>query len=563
MNRWFPRLYDEELLFSVCARFAWRMGYSSHKAVQLELFGSPQAQAIADLPCRLEAFSQRLPEGWKMTPDKLIENHTLFPFYRHFLPQGRAEAIRRCLLGNGGRKIHCQSGITAGRVAPPTKFRICRACLMTDLLEKGDGIWRRLHQVTGCLVCPIHMLPLQDTSVARTSHLTRHRFFAVPVTEMGLKPMPAFSAEALRIHARLGRSIQWLLSHPPRFEGPSQISLQLKRLLDERDYVSAAGRLRLHALAEALLEHFGTSVLKQLQCTLPNVEGRGWLGRLIHKPWASLSPIRYLLLIDFLGHSVESFFDLPFNGLERPRVRASQRQCKSIPPAMLGTMWLDRAISVRQIARHFRVDSKTVTRKASQLELPFPREGPRPTSIKPEARRTPAKNRYEEDLSVWRKLRKSNPACNLRQLREMEPALFARLYRRNRDAVVATAHRRHVPDGPIINWDQRDASYLANVRLALARLQNRPSPIIRLSITSIAREAGLSSQIQKNRHKLPRTMAFLHGQRESTVEFGVRRIQSRRAQLGPMAKPWVVARSAGLSTILKKNQRVRMALAVR
>src|SRR5437879_10471067 len=98
MIRCFPDPFHDELLYSICARFSDHMGYSAPHSVIIDLFGRKGFLAVTDLPSHLGRLADNLPQKDYYTVDNLIENHTLLPFYRPFLPYiDRLIRIRSCM----------------------------------------------------------------------------------------------------------------------------------------------------------------------------------------------------------------------------------------------------------------------------------------------------------------------------------------------------------------------------------------------------------------------------------------------------------------------------------
>jgi hypothetical protein len=100
MIGFFPDLYPDELLYSVCARFCNWTQYPDKKSVVRELFGTPNALAVIDLPTHLGSFMAALPPGNRYSAERLIDDHTLLPFYSPFHPTERIERLREDMQGN-------------------------------------------------------------------------------------------------------------------------------------------------------------------------------------------------------------------------------------------------------------------------------------------------------------------------------------------------------------------------------------------------------------------------------------------------------------------------------
>lgn len=95
----FPEPYPDELLYSVCARYADRVQYSSGRYVLQELFGSKCQTVIFDLPDRLSHLISILPKGHHYTVEQLIYNHTMLPVYVPFLNDNKLQKILDMMKG--------------------------------------------------------------------------------------------------------------------------------------------------------------------------------------------------------------------------------------------------------------------------------------------------------------------------------------------------------------------------------------------------------------------------------------------------------------------------------
>jgi hypothetical protein len=90
----FPEPYEDELLFSVLARFAERMAYPALYTPLVELFGVRHGIPAVELPNKLDQLVSALPPGSIHTAQTFIEKNTLLPLYAPFLTTGLR--INRC-----------------------------------------------------------------------------------------------------------------------------------------------------------------------------------------------------------------------------------------------------------------------------------------------------------------------------------------------------------------------------------------------------------------------------------------------------------------------------------
>ncbi len=83
----FPDPHEGELLYSVLARFAERMGYPARFTSLRELFGVHHGVPAIALPNKLDRLVSVLPPGSIYPADSLIQRNTLLPLYAPFFPE--------------------------------------------------------------------------------------------------------------------------------------------------------------------------------------------------------------------------------------------------------------------------------------------------------------------------------------------------------------------------------------------------------------------------------------------------------------------------------------------
>jgi len=164
MLSFFPTPYEDELLYSVFARYHVRAGNKSYKTTIQELFNSQTASAIVDLPCNIRSLIENMPPMSLYNTEELIKNHTLFPFYAAFLQPERAKQIYNSMLGSRGGDIYTRAGIMASRISANRFLKYCPVCASEELQRYGEMYWHRMHQVP-FLLCPIHKMQLLDSMV--------------------------------------------------------------------------------------------------------------------------------------------------------------------------------------------------------------------------------------------------------------------------------------------------------------------------------------------------------------------------------------------------------------
>ncbi len=172
----FPDPYPDELLYSVCARFHDCVQYPNKKNTMRELFGDEAAIATVSLPSNLQTLVSMLPPGSPHTVERLINNHTLYPFYAPFLDRKQARQLWADMEGARGPSIYMRSGVMASTIQSMEWLRFCPVCAQHDKVQLGEYYWHRIHQLPGIEICPEHNVRVLDSKVRIQNPKTRHEF---------------------------------------------------------------------------------------------------------------------------------------------------------------------------------------------------------------------------------------------------------------------------------------------------------------------------------------------------------------------------------------------------
>lgn len=303
----FPNPAPDELLYSLCARYADRVRYRNVEAVNIELFGARGMSAAVDLPSHLDHLNGALPAGHRYSISRFIDEHTLFPFYEPFLPAERAKRVRKDMGSTDGSAIHKFAGVTPSNVRLPDWLRYCPTCVDDDRRDYEGPYWHRLHQVPGVEVCPIHGVFLEDSAAP-----ARNRVNSAVYTpaEEAVASTHSRKADATDPHhailLRIARDAAWLLSQ-------GGLTLNQERLrgayLSSLSAMGYATRETVHALklAKAIKQFFPAASLSALQCDFDPLKPQCWPAQIVKnlRQGKTNHPLRHLLLIQFLGVTTE------------------------------------------------------------------------------------------------------------------------------------------------------------------------------------------------------------------------------------------------------------------
>ena len=247
---YFPIPYEDELLYSMIARYAMHTGLSNnHKAVIREVFSSSTAVAISDLPSRLQALVNNLQLVWPTDVKHIIGSYTLAPIYLPFLSRTQATKVMQSMDSNTGGNIHTRAGIAASGVKPQVCFRYCPECIKIQLAEFGEYYWRRIHQLPGLSVCKEHSCKL-ESSPAFFHPKEKHLFAAAESTRLDASTtFVKLSEIEVLFHDRYAELLQ---SHQNRGFGPNRWSQFYRHLASHLGLLTYFANIENHFIHYAI-----------------------------------------------------------------------------------------------------------------------------------------------------------------------------------------------------------------------------------------------------------------------------------------------------------------------
>jgi Tn7-like transposition protein D/TniQ len=506
--------YPDELFYSICARTCKRAGYPSYRSALLDLIGCEAVLTNVAFPSHLDDLVARLPQNSGYTSDSLIAEHTLLPFFHPFLPPERSARLRLDMCRQKGLSVRNPCGLTGSRIPQLERLRFCQECVGEDKSRYGECYWHRIHQISGVEICPFHQVYLQESDARTRNKISRHQFVAAEdaIRYPLLQPSNTQSPYH-QILLALAHDAHFLLCQYHSSQDQSVPHHRYRKLLSEKGLATYRGRVVDTGL---FLQQFRNSyppqLLQLLHCELDEHLGQPWLLRLVRAPEAAQHPLHHLLLMHFLGYTVEDFFarsveNKPFgdgpwpclNPICQKYHQSCIRECrivhsrcvrgrpigtfactcgfaysrtgpdttrdsqfqrnkmKAFGPlweAKLQLLWKDETASLQSMANQLGVAPRTVKLQAARIGLPFPRPGGMyPQSKGPKRaglRLEQARDptALETNRAAWLALMQAYPEAGVTILRNREPRLHSWLYRNDKMWLFAHAPLCKKPEPP-------------------------------------------------------------------------------------------------------------------
>ncbi len=609
MLKFFPAPYPDELLYSVLARYHLRSGNLGVKATLRELFGSLSVVATIDLPSHLDELIASLPPLASFTADNLIYDQTLYPYYAPFLKPIIAAQIKDSMKGHHWGDIHTRSGIVASNINRPNHLRFCPACFRADEKTFGEPYWHRVHQLPGVLICPTHQVFLHDSNV----HVfggNRHEFIAADAKHYRAELQSiSISSSTFAKLLLLAQDSDALLKRHFLTKDPSWFRQQYSGCLIDRGLAIASGRIEQKSFHQQFQQFYGKEMLNLVESPIEKGNDTDWLANIVRKQRKAFHPLRHLLLIRFLDLTPESFWRLElhnkpfgdghwacFNGAAnhyRERVINKHSsswstdtkkplgyfECdcgfcyttsdpdvaaglclKPLRVKSFGSIWENklkelaaRKPRLRELARHLKVDPKTVLHQCQRLGVSYRQHqiiGQKQAVTGSDDSThafIPAK---ENRRRQWQELCARFPQSTVTELRRKAPATWTWLYRHDKDWLRQHAPMavRRKPQIQRVNWQKRDQQIAADVQSAVLQIL-ATEPLQRVTKSRIGKNIGKLALLEHLLNKLPQTKSLLEKHCESPEQYRIRRIRRAIRQLlrkSHFVRVWEVVRLAGL-----------------
>jgi len=159
MIGYFPKMYEDELVYSYLARIGVHNGYLQYSQLSQDLYGKILYTPSFDFINKLlpEVESHLVGSG---TLEDIILNHTMYSFYTGFVHEEQKKSAMKKIVD--GNKDYYKE-IPIPKKQQPKYMRVCPLCVKEDREKYGETYWHVSHQLQGIDVCHIHGCYLTDS----------------------------------------------------------------------------------------------------------------------------------------------------------------------------------------------------------------------------------------------------------------------------------------------------------------------------------------------------------------------------------------------------------------
>lgn len=619
MIGFFPILYPDEILYSVFARYHARSKNKSLSSTVNNLFGHEASRVVVDLPSKLNYLVNQLPPGSKITVERLIDDHTLFPFYAPFLPVERVSQLRKNMAEKSpGGTIHGRVGILTSNIEVEF-LRFCPLCVKEDVSQYGQPYWHRVHQLPGIFVCYKHSVFLESSAVKCSYHGRKDALFTALEIIHPVEPKPLDLTDRNHVaYINLAKEANWLLQQKiDKNCGPNFFRVRFLQVLMRKGMASVNGQAEMNFIHKRFSDFYSAELLSSLSSPLGNKHT--WLRRLLQTSLHFQHPIRNLLLLNFLDYTLEDFIKLPeiiypVGKAPFPCLNPASEHYKEL---RINNVNFGKSASSKKLTATFYCNCNFVYRRFgwdeegqrkfefdyvisygeifSKKLLQLKKKGMTPNAIakfldlpkghvQSQLRKLRVsqivkseKAKLKSDLikemrksyrADWIQRQKQNPSLGRYELSLLNRKSYQWLRTHdgewfeknspNRKLVKEKANR--------INWAERDIELAAKADILAKEFLTSPNYPVRVTVTGIARRLKIDYLVVKRPDCIPKTIETLRKNAESNEEFIARRIIYATDCLiseRVAAQTWMVLNRARVSTShLISLPKVQTALAI-
>lgn len=605
----FPFLYEDELLYSIIARYHQYTGNDNYKTTTDELFGSRNVCAATIFPTHLNKLSERISYSDTYTPNYFINNHTFLPYYAPFIPIERYKELREIMINSNGTAFYMKLGKTASTLKSPKHLRYCFECVNEDRNTNGETYWHRTHQVEGVKLCPKHHTWLTESSTLYSERKNKHEFISIELETLhkvsnGIKKSPI----ELRHLIFIAEQTNYLLNNKIPPIGLEKLNIFYVKKLQQIGLATVSGRIRWIELIPMFNRFYGDNLLYELNCFIERDKENTWLHKLLRKPRVSCHPLRHILLLGFLGEKINTLVNHYDEGIYQPfgsgpwrclnkaaehykeleifSCRVTKDYKTGLPVGtfscscgfvysrkgpdktvedslkvgrikVFGLVWEQKLselstldLSLRKKAEILGVDPMTVKRRLKAVN-------------KDEVEKN-TQNKTKQYREQWNEVLRSHSEKTITEIRSLNPNLYLWFYRNDRDWLQMNypSNKKLISKNPIkrVNWDHRDLKIAKQAEHIITEILSESNKLIRVTKNEIGRRLGILASLSKNLDKLPYTKVIISQRIESIEQFQIRRVKHVINELrysNSTIKEWEVIRAAGLNReSAKKHKKI-------
>lgn len=298
----FPQIYEDELLYSLIARYRRMCGISNRKAISMDFYNLEQGVISILFPLHLNQISNVIPASSKITGEQLLMKNTLYEFCTKFLSQKRSKDIKESMLNETNVNLLMKVGINSSGVKWNKYLRYCPICITEDLKVLGESYWRREHQYMGVLICEKHKVFLHNSNIMIIDSYPEY----ICADDITINDISLHNEVFAKFNLKYIDLVKELLSHGEKRLDLIDINYFYKYKLKQRGLVSINGKVYKKKLLAEFKEFYPKGYLNLIDSDFKINDSYNWLSRFFDNN--NKLTFRHLLMFQFLDSSIDEMF---------------------------------------------------------------------------------------------------------------------------------------------------------------------------------------------------------------------------------------------------------------
>ncbi|BCC29287.1 hypothetical protein BCM0100_2013 [Bacillus cereus] len=558
MVSFFPTMYEDELIYSVIARYHVRSGNTMPKQTILDLFDGEVIRVYPGIPVKLKLMHERISSLFDIgSLEELINNHTMYNYISNFGREKIKSDLLRVLQGNltmnVGRETHFHSNL---------KFKYCPRCVVDDYEKYGETYWRRNHQLTGVVICLTHQefLRLSDVLWSPFFKGDPHKFEHANLTNCPIQRESVYNDFEGNMELLMKITEQCIRVATNKIPINFTEITDIYRVLLYRKRYIRGNLVELKRLYKEFRDFYGNEMLELLNVNFEEGKRSNWVATILKKNKQTFHPLKHILIITFLGENTETFDQYDNNSIHPfgapPYIClnpfASHYQQPVIQQATLHTQGeRELCYFVCNCGFEFTREIGDSNVRVCQIKNtgPWEREFEQLYKSFKSGSNTKEPRRY---YNLYRKYidyingqncrgPKKNPGeykqkwlAAIKEYPEYSTSRLAQLYKKEYVFLFRHCKDWLMENRPIIenygfrsvNWEERDKEILKELKIVVQHLLENKNPQ-RITRNRLKREIVDSSVLElRFLKKLPTTKLYLSSVVESIEQFQIRRVEN-------------------------------------
>lgn len=462
MLDFFTDPYKDELMYSSIARYHFYSGNKDYKDTIEECFKKRSLVPSFEFGGNFNYLAKEL--GKKYDSEKIIRNHTIYPFYEPFLDKEIKEYVLKYMKTKGCNNVYNKLGIVSGAICKLEYIRYCPLCAKNEI-ERFDEVYiHREHNLQGIIICPHHGCLLKDYYKRK---IDGSKIEYIRLEKENLDLEFSYEIDHYNLHLKLSKMAYHIISSDLKKLSKVDINKRYFHFLLKKELSRETGTINQRKLYEEFIRFYDSEFLKSLECDIDYRNEYNWLKVISRKSKRSSHPIRHLLVINFLCDDIELFFS--------EKIKINLRANKS------------------ERDRDTFINNKVIKYRKAIL------------------------NYIRENKGIKR--------TELRKVLEKE---YIYLYRHDSEWLfnnLPSRIEKTIQENKKVNWKERDERYVVLLEKRYKEAINEIE-IKRITKGLLGKPLGILDNLEKHLDKLPKTKRYLDEVCETTKDFQIKRCKA-------------------------------------